>query len=155
MRFLCKIREAEILEPLVPTVQANLAHRHPYVRRHAILTVFSIYKAFGADLMPDAPADIEALLQEVRDWKMCSFCPLTCPQESDKAARRNAFMMLFHCDQQRAVKFFLENVDEVRVDPPDAGLPRADELRRYPNLAATSNLCCWNWLVKFAARIVH
>ena len=40
LRFLCKLREHEIVEPLVPAVKQCLTHRHPYVRRNAVLTAF-------------------------------------------------------------------------------------------------------------------
>ncbi len=43
-RFLCRIKEEEILEPLVPSILANLEHRHSYVRRNAVLAINSIYK---------------------------------------------------------------------------------------------------------------
>ena len=35
LRFLCRIREEEILEPLIPSILACLDHRHSYVRRWA------------------------------------------------------------------------------------------------------------------------
>lgn len=44
LRFLCRIKEEEILEPLIPSVLANLEHRHSYVRRTAVLAVNAIYK---------------------------------------------------------------------------------------------------------------
>jgi len=28
LRFLCKLKESEILEPLIPTIKNNLEHRH-------------------------------------------------------------------------------------------------------------------------------
>ena len=40
LRFLCKLREHEIVEPLVPAVKQCLTHRHPYVRRNAVLTTY-------------------------------------------------------------------------------------------------------------------
>jgi hypothetical protein len=64
LRFLCKLREPELLEPLVPSIKNCLAHRHPYVRRNAVLTVFSIFRQFP-DLMPDAPEEVEKFLDEV------------------------------------------------------------------------------------------
>ena len=39
LRFLCRIKEEEILEPLVPSILANLEHRHSYVRRNAVLAI--------------------------------------------------------------------------------------------------------------------
>lgn len=88
LRFLCKIKEAEILESLIPAVTANLEHRHSYVRKNAVLAVFHIFSAH-ADLIPDAPELIETFLYN----------------ESNSAAKRNAFQMLFHCDLERAVAF--------------------------------------------------
>jgi coatomer subunit beta len=41
--FLCKLREPELLEPLMPSILKCLEHRHSYVRRNAILAVFTIY----------------------------------------------------------------------------------------------------------------
>ena len=39
LRFLCKLKEGEILEPLIPMVKNNLDHRHAFVRRNAVLAV--------------------------------------------------------------------------------------------------------------------
>ena len=72
LRFLCKMREPELLEPLVPSVKANLEHRHSYVRRNAVLAVFSIYRLSDA-LMPDAPEMITEFLATV-----CFFFPFSC-----------------------------------------------------------------------------
>lgn len=44
LRFLCKLKEPELLEPLMPAIQACLEHRHSYVRRNAVLAIFTIYK---------------------------------------------------------------------------------------------------------------
>ena len=41
--FLCKLREPELLEPLMPSILKCLEHRHSYVRRNAILAIFTIY----------------------------------------------------------------------------------------------------------------
>ena len=46
LRFLCKLKEPELLEPLMPTIRACLEHRHSYVRRNAVLAIFTIYKNF-------------------------------------------------------------------------------------------------------------
>lgn len=54
LRFLCKMKEVEILEPLVPSIRTNLEHRHAYVRRNAALAVLSVFKNFE-HLLPDAP----------------------------------------------------------------------------------------------------
>ena len=44
LRFLCKLKESEILEPLIPMVKNNLEHRHAFVRRNAILAVRGYHK---------------------------------------------------------------------------------------------------------------
>lgn len=96
MRFLCKLKEAEILEPLIPTIKNNLEHRHSFVRRNAVLAVYSIYKSF-AFLLPDGPELVEKVLQT----------------EADASCKRNAFLMLFQTDQDRAVSFLQDNLDQV------------------------------------------
>ena len=35
LRFLCKLKEADLLETLVPNVRQCLEHRHAYVRKNA------------------------------------------------------------------------------------------------------------------------
>ncbi|KAL8517801.1 hypothetical protein ACS0TY_009209 [Phlomoides rotata] len=98
LRFLCRLNEVEIIEPLIPSIMSNLEHRHPYVRRNAILAVMSIYKLpHGEQLLVDAPETIERFL-------------LT---EQDASAKRNAFLMLFNCAQDRAINYLLTNVDRV------------------------------------------
>ncbi|KAI5679638.1 hypothetical protein M9H77_00865 [Catharanthus roseus] len=98
LRFLCRLNEVEIIEPLIPAVLLNLEHRHPYVRRNAILAVMSIYKLpQGEQLLADAPEIIEKFLST----------------EQDQSAKRNAFLMLFNCAQERAINFLLTNVDRV------------------------------------------
>lgn len=79
LRFLCRIKEEEILEPLIPSILANLEHRHSYVRRNAVLTVSAMYKLpRGELLLVDAPDHIERVLQ----------------QEQDLSTKRNAFQFL-------------------------------------------------------------
>lgn len=51
LRFLCRIREEEILEPLVPSILNNLEHRHSYVRRAAVLAINAIYKFPKGELL--------------------------------------------------------------------------------------------------------
>lgn len=45
LRFLCKLKEAELLEPLMPAIRACLEHRHSYVRRNAVLAIYTIYRS--------------------------------------------------------------------------------------------------------------
>ncbi|KAF3456716.1 hypothetical protein FNV43_RR01370 [Rhamnella rubrinervis] len=98
LRFLCRLRETEIIEPLIPSIFQNLEHRHPFIRRNAILAVMSIYKLpQGDQLLVDAPEMIEKILTT----------------EQDQSAKRNAFLMLFTCAQDHAVNYLLTHVDKV------------------------------------------
>lgn len=51
LRFLCKLKEPELLEPLMPAIRACLEHRHSYVRRNAVLAIFTIYRYFNIILV--------------------------------------------------------------------------------------------------------
>ncbi|KAG9130180.1 hypothetical protein Leryth_018767 [Lithospermum erythrorhizon] len=98
LRFLCRLSEVEIIEPLIPSVLQNLEHRHPFIRKNAILAVMSIYKLpHGQHLLVDAPEMIEKVLET----------------EQDSSVKRNAFLMLFNCAQERAVTYLLTHVDRV------------------------------------------
>lgn len=97
LRFLCKLKEQEILEPLIPSIKQALTHRHSYVRRNAVLTVHSIYSMYGEAMLPDGPE------------LMANFIAT----ETDMSARRNAFLMLFHGAEQLAIEFLTENADNI------------------------------------------
>ncbi|TPX58671.1 hypothetical protein PhCBS80983_g02984 [Powellomyces hirtus] len=88
LRFLCKLREAELLEPLIPAVRTCLEHRHAYVRKNAVLAIFSIYKHFE-HLIPDGPEMIQTYITS----------------ESDQNCKRNAFIMLMNTNQALAVQY--------------------------------------------------
>ncbi|KAJ4848887.1 hypothetical protein Tsubulata_042586 [Turnera subulata] len=98
LRFLCRLSEPDIIEPLIPSILQNLEHNHPYVRRNAVLAVMSIYKLpQGDQLLPDAPETIESVLLS----------------EQDQPTKRNAFLMLFTCARDRAIDYLLANADKV------------------------------------------
>ncbi|CAI0460682.1 unnamed protein product [Linum tenue] len=98
LRFLCRLHETEIIEPLIPSVLQNLEHRHPFIRRNAIFAVMSIYKLpQGDQLLVDAPEMIEKALST----------------EHDQSAKRNAFLMLFTCAQERAINYLFSHVDKI------------------------------------------
>ncbi|VFQ60413.1 unnamed protein product [Cuscuta campestris] len=98
LRFLCRLNEVDVIEPLIPSIMSNLEHRHPYVRKNAILAVMSVYKLpQGEQLLADAPEKIESLLST----------------EQDPSAKRNAFLMLFQCAQERAVNYLLTNMERI------------------------------------------
>lgn len=97
LRFLCKIKDEEILGPLIPAIKSCLEHRHPYVRKNAALTVFHAHRLFGETLIPDGP---EIMLQFLET-------------ETDTAARRNAFLMLFKESEELAFQFLAKHMDQV------------------------------------------
>jgi len=99
LRFLSKMKEAELLEPLVPSVKACLEHRHSYVRRNAALAAYSIHKNFGEQLLPDGPELIEKFIAT----------------ETDISARRNAFLMLFNEAEGIAIDFLGEHMDSIQT----------------------------------------
>jgi coatomer subunit beta len=86
------MKEAEILESLIPSITANLEHRHSYVRKNAVLTVFTIYENHK-ELIPDAPELIDNFLR----------------LESNPTAKRNAFLLLNHCDQVAFIILFFSH----------------------------------------------
>lgn len=96
LRFLCKLKEPELLEPLMPAIIACLEHRHSYVRRNAVLAIFTIYRNFEF-LIPDAPDLIAKYLEG----------------EQDMSCRRNAFLMLLHADQSKALAYLAACLDQV------------------------------------------
>lgn len=96
LRFLQKIKEQEILEPLIPTVRQCLEHRHSYVRKNAVMAIWTIYQRHE-QLMVDAPELIEEFLAN----------------ESDATCKRNALLMLVHCATERAVEYLSSVLSQV------------------------------------------
>ena len=90
-------QEPELLEPLMPTIRTCLEHRHSYVRRNAVLAIFTIYKNFEF-LIPDGPELIANFLEG----------------EQDMSCKRNAFMMLIQADQERALNFLSSCIEQVQ-----------------------------------------
>ncbi|KAL5011126.1 hypothetical protein ScPMuIL_013431 [Solemya velum] len=96
LRFLCKLKEPELIEPLLPAIRQCLEHRHSYVRRNAVLAIYTIYRNHDF-LIPDAPELIAKFLEG----------------EQDMSCKRNAFMMLIHADQERALNYLSSCIDQV------------------------------------------
>ncbi|XP_037026869.1 coatomer subunit beta [Bradysia coprophila] len=96
LRFLCKLKEPELLEPLMPVIRDCLDHRHSYVRRNAVLAIFTIFKNFEW-LVPDGPELIANFLDS----------------QQDMSCKRNAFLMLLHADQERALNYLASCLDQV------------------------------------------
>nr|Q9U4N3.2 RecName: Full=Coatomer subunit beta; AltName: Full=Beta-coat protein; Short=Beta-COP [Toxoplasma gondii]AAF02542.2 beta coatomer [Toxoplasma gondii] len=96
LRLLSKIRQFKVLEPLVEAILQNLTHRHSYVRRNAVMCVYSIVKNFGLDAIPATIDQIEQMLLS----------------EGDLTTKRNAFLVLVHCASKRAIQFILQQRSE-------------------------------------------
>lgn len=97
LRFLCKLKNQQILQPLIESIRNNLEHRHAYPRRNAVLAIYSIAKDFP-HLIPDAADLIYDFLQK----------------EGDATCRRNAFIMLFNCARDKAVEYLNQVLDQVQ-----------------------------------------
>jgi len=108
LRFLCKLREAELIEPLLAPARACLEHRHSYVRKNAVFAIASIFQHNEA-LMPDAPELLQTFLET----------------ESDNTCKRNAFAALMSVSHEKALEF-LSGVFE--------GIPNASELLQLVEL---------------------
>ena len=101
LRFLNKLQEPELLEQMVPSVLKALDYRHAYVRKYAILAVFSIYNV-SEHLIPDAKEIINVFLQN----------------ETDPICKRNAFVALSSLDREKTLEYLEENITGIEsVDP--------------------------------------
>ncbi|KAK9449770.1 adaptin N terminal region-domain-containing protein [Limtongia smithiae] len=102
LRFLSKLKEAELLEPLIPSVRSCLEHRHAYVRKNAVFAVYSIF-SLSENLMPDAAELVMNFIET----------------ESDTICKRNAFVVLANIFPEGAVEVLLKSYDTI---------PSTDEL---------------------------
>lgn len=98
LRFLCRIHEEDILEPLVPSILSCLDHRKTFVRRNAVLAVHAVAKLPKGDvLIPDSAEIVDHFLR----------------QEEDPGARRNAFVFLSQRDEDRALQYLFDTRSSV------------------------------------------
>lgn len=108
LRFLCKLREPELIEPLLSSARSCLEHRHAYVRKNAVFAISSIYQ-HSEGLIPDA-ADLIASFLET---------------ESDHTCKRNAFAALASINHDQALLYLSSVFD---------GIANADELLQLVEL---------------------
>ena len=108
LRFLCKLRETELLEPLLSSARSCLEHRHAYVRKNAVFAVASIHQ-HSPTLIPDA-ADLIATFLE---------------GESDPTCKRNGFAALSSISHDHALAYLSTVFD---------GIPNAEELLQLVEL---------------------
>lgn len=108
LRFLCKLREPELIEPLLSSARSCLDHRHAYVRKNAVWAIASIYQ-HSEPLIPDAPELLETFLGS----------------ESDHTCKRNAFAALMSISHQKALEYLSSTFDSI---------PNTDELLQLAEL---------------------
>lgn len=108
LRFLCKLREAELIEPLLSSARSCLEHRHAYVRKNAVYAVSSIY-LHSPSLIPDASELISTFLDG----------------ETDPTCKRNAFAALASINHDAALLYLSSVFD---------GIPNAEELLQLVEL---------------------
>jgi len=89
LRLVSKIMIPDILENLIQAINENITHRHFYVRRNALICLYSIYQHMGSELLENSAADIYQQLLN----------------ESDISTKRNAFIVLFCIDQEEAINY--------------------------------------------------
>ncbi|KAL1879684.1 hypothetical protein VTK73DRAFT_6859 [Phialemonium thermophilum] len=108
LRFLCKLREPELIEPLLSSARSCLEHRHAYVRKNAVFAVASIYQ-HSPNLIPDAADLISTFLET----------------ENDPTCKRNAFAALSSISHDKALAYLSRVFD---------GIPNAEELLQLVEL---------------------
>ncbi|OGE56041.1 hypothetical protein PENARI_c003G06231 [Penicillium arizonense] len=108
LRFLCKLRESELIEPLLSSARSCLEHRHAYVRKNAVWAVASIFQ-HSEPLIPDAPELIQTFLEG----------------ETDSTCKRNAFAALMSISHQKALEYLRTTFDTI---------PNTDELLQLAEL---------------------
>ncbi|KAJ9132038.1 Coatomer subunit beta [Coniochaeta hoffmannii] len=108
LRFLCKLREPELIEPLLSSARQCLEHRHAYVRKNAVFAVASIFQ-HSPTLIPDAADLISTFLET----------------ESDPTCKRNAFAALSSISHEKALVYLSGVFD---------GIPNAEELLQLVEL---------------------
>lgn len=97
LRLLCNLRFIKLIQPLIESILENLQHRHSYVRRNAVMCIYSIIKTFGVEIIPNAVDEVEKLLLI----------------EGDVSTKRNAFLVLTHCDVERSLRYILSIQENV------------------------------------------
>ncbi|KAG6035148.1 hypothetical protein E4U41_006247 [Claviceps citrina] len=108
LRFLCKLREPELIEPLLSSARSCLEHRHAYVRKNAVFAVSSIY-THSPSLIPDASELLSTFIQG----------------ETDATCKRNALAALASIDHDAALLYLSSVFD---------GIPNAEELLQLVEL---------------------
>ncbi|CAI2382718.1 unnamed protein product [Moneuplotes crassus] len=99
LRLVSKIPVQDVLEAVISAVNENISHRHFYVRRNALMCLYSIYQHIGIELLENSSSEIYQQLLN----------------ENDISTKRNAFIILFCIDQEEAINYLktvLSGADE-------------------------------------------
>ncbi|KAF2255801.1 coatomer subunit beta [Trematosphaeria pertusa] len=96
LRFVTKLRDAELVEPLLQPVRQCLTHRHAYVRKNATFAIASIF-AHLPELLPDAPDLLITFLDD----------------ENDATCKRNAFAALSSISHEKALEYLSTVFDSI------------------------------------------
>ncbi|KAI9857407.1 MAG: coatomer subunit beta [Vezdaea acicularis] len=108
LRWLCKCREPELIEPLISSARLCLEHRHVYVRKNAVFAISSIYQ-HSENMIPDAPDLLLTFLEA----------------ENDNTCKRNAFAALVSISHEKSLQYLSGVFD---------GVSGADELLQLVEL---------------------
>ncbi|KAJ2902683.1 uncharacterized protein MKZ38_000268 [Zalerion maritima] len=108
LRFLSKLKDPELVEPLLSAARSCLEHRHAYVRKNAVFAVASIFQN-NPELIPDAADLINTFLDT----------------ETDPTCKRNAFSALATVNHDMALVFLGSVFDSI---------PNAEELLQLVEL---------------------
>lgn len=122
MRLVGKLKEPELVEPLVESLKNNLKQRHSYVRRNAVLAIYSIYKDMP-QLIPDAGEIIMNYLET----------------ETDASCKRNAFLMLFNTHPDMALSYLMSVMDQVATFGEVLQLIVLEMIRRVSRSSSTAS----------------
>eukprot|EP00388_Colpodella_angusta_P047382 GDKK01072554.1.p1 GENE.GDKK01072554.1~~GDKK01072554.1.p1 ORF type:complete len:779 (+),score=173.05 GDKK01072554.1:187-2337(+) len=95
LRTLCKITCWNVIEPLVDDIFENLKHSHAYVRRNAVMCVYSLYENFNYDVS-DAVEIMENLISIGTDIQ----------------SKRNALLFLGAVAPEKAIEYVLHLAQE-------------------------------------------
>jgi coatomer subunit beta len=79
LRLISKLPYNEIFESLKSAILDNLSHKHLYVRKNALLCLFSIITNFGVDALPNN------IVEQLKDM---------IEKDGDTSVRRNAYIAL-------------------------------------------------------------
>lgn len=129
LRFLCKLREPELIEPLLSSARSCLEHRHAYVRKNAAWAVASIFQHSEA-LIPDAPELLQTFLGA----------------ETDGTCKRNAFAALMSISHEKALEYLGTTFDTI---------PNTDELLQLAELEFLRKDAVQNTQNKVGRTLIH